>query len=160
MAYTLITANRNYSSWSLRPWVLMKALSIDFEDRLEPFTQPGDIALQANRHRPQFDPHPDIHGAITSQVSEPAVHFCDCALGEHLRFFIGRPDARVTLGQIERDAERIRDHPRAVDQQGDLPGGREFAEILIIVGLGDGLDPVVEWNAKRLHQHPRAQAPA
>ncbi|MGH6787176.1 MAG: glutathione S-transferase family protein [Novosphingobium sp.] len=40
MAYTLITANRNYSSWSLRPWVLMKALNIAFEDRIEPFTQP------------------------------------------------------------------------------------------------------------------------
>lgn len=34
MAYTLITANRNYSSWSLRPWVLMKALGIDFEDEM------------------------------------------------------------------------------------------------------------------------------
>ena len=39
MAYTLISANRNYSSWSLRPWVLMKALGIAFEDRIEPFTQ-------------------------------------------------------------------------------------------------------------------------
>lgn len=39
MAYTLITANRNYSSWSLRPWSLMKALGIAFEDRIEPFTQ-------------------------------------------------------------------------------------------------------------------------
>ncbi|MCH7628616.1 MAG: glutathione S-transferase family protein [Proteobacteria bacterium] len=38
--YTLITANRNYSSWSLRPWVLMKALGIPFADRLEPFTKP------------------------------------------------------------------------------------------------------------------------
>ena len=37
MPYTLITANRNYSSWSLRPWLLMKALGIAFEDRLEPF---------------------------------------------------------------------------------------------------------------------------
>lgn len=37
MTYTLITANRNYSSWSLRPWVLMKALDIPFEDRIEPF---------------------------------------------------------------------------------------------------------------------------
>ena len=33
MTYTLITANRNYSSWSLRPWVLMKALDIKFSDR-------------------------------------------------------------------------------------------------------------------------------
>jgi glutathione S-transferase len=40
MTYTLITANRNYSSWSLRPWVLMKALGIAFEDRIEPFTAP------------------------------------------------------------------------------------------------------------------------
>jgi glutathione S-transferase len=40
MAYTLITANRNYSSWSLRPWLLMKGLGISFEDRLEPFTKP------------------------------------------------------------------------------------------------------------------------
>lgn len=42
MAYTLITANRNYSSWSLRPWLLIKALGIPFEDRLEPFTKPSN----------------------------------------------------------------------------------------------------------------------
>lgn len=44
MSYTLITANRNYSSWSLRPWVLMKALGIPFADRFEPFTQPDNYA--------------------------------------------------------------------------------------------------------------------
>ena len=37
MSYTLVTANRNYSSWSLRPWLLMHALGIPFVDRLEPF---------------------------------------------------------------------------------------------------------------------------
>lgn len=42
MTYTLITANRNYSSWSLRPWVLMKALGIAFDDRIEPFTKPAN----------------------------------------------------------------------------------------------------------------------
>lgn len=42
MGYTLITANRNYSSWSLRPWVLMKALGIRFEDRIEPFAKPSN----------------------------------------------------------------------------------------------------------------------
>lgn len=44
MTYTLITANRNYSSWSLRPWVLLKALGIAFTDRLEPFTKPDNYA--------------------------------------------------------------------------------------------------------------------
>ena len=44
MRYTLITANRNYSSWSLRPWLLMTALGIDFVDRIEPFTATSNHA--------------------------------------------------------------------------------------------------------------------
>ena len=32
--YTLHIANKNYSSWSLRPWVLMKELGIDFNEQL------------------------------------------------------------------------------------------------------------------------------
>ncbi|CUS43780.1 MAG: glutathione S-transferase family protein [Pseudomonadota bacterium] len=42
MAYTLITANRNYSSWSLRPWLLMRALGIPFAERIEPFAKPDN----------------------------------------------------------------------------------------------------------------------
>lgn len=32
--YELIIANKNYSSWSMRPWVLMRALQIPFTERL------------------------------------------------------------------------------------------------------------------------------
>ncbi len=42
MTYTLITANRNYSSWSLRPWLLMKGLGLTFEDQLQLFTKPSN----------------------------------------------------------------------------------------------------------------------
>ena len=35
--YTLYIGNKNYSSWSLRPWVLMTTLGINFEERLVPF---------------------------------------------------------------------------------------------------------------------------
>ncbi len=35
--YQLYIANKNYSSWSLRPWVLMKTLGIEFEECLEGF---------------------------------------------------------------------------------------------------------------------------
>ncbi|GAB1265911.1 glutathione S-transferase family protein [Aurantivibrio infirmus] len=35
--YTLHIANKNYSSWSLRPWVLMKALEIPFTEIVHPF---------------------------------------------------------------------------------------------------------------------------
>ena len=37
--YTLYIANKNYSSWSLRPWILMRALAIPFEERLFPLQQ-------------------------------------------------------------------------------------------------------------------------
>jgi glutathione S-transferase len=37
--YTLYIGNKNYSSWSLRPWVLLRALDIPFEERLVPFEE-------------------------------------------------------------------------------------------------------------------------
>jgi len=37
--YTLFIANKNYSSWSLRPWILMRALGIPFEEKLFPLQQ-------------------------------------------------------------------------------------------------------------------------
>ena len=35
--YVLYIANKNYSSWSLRPWALMRELGIPFEERLTSF---------------------------------------------------------------------------------------------------------------------------
>lgn len=37
--YTLYIANKNYSSWSLRPWILLHALTIPFEERSVYFDQ-------------------------------------------------------------------------------------------------------------------------
>ncbi len=36
--YQLYIANKNYSSWSLRPWALMTQLEIPFNEQLSPFT--------------------------------------------------------------------------------------------------------------------------
>ena len=38
----LVIANKNYSSWSLRPWIAMKTLGIAFEEVLIPFGSPLD----------------------------------------------------------------------------------------------------------------------
>jgi len=37
--YKLYIANKNYSSWSLRPWILMRSLSIPFDEQLVPFDE-------------------------------------------------------------------------------------------------------------------------
>jgi glutathione S-transferase len=42
--YQLFIANKNYSSWSLRPWVLMRELKIPFEEKFHKFVPGGSLA--------------------------------------------------------------------------------------------------------------------
>jgi len=39
--YTLHIGNKNYSSWSLRPWILMRELGLPFDEKITPFHVPG-----------------------------------------------------------------------------------------------------------------------
>jgi glutathione S-transferase len=43
--YTLHIANKNYSSWSLRPWVLMRVLGIPFEEHQVEFPTGSSFTL-------------------------------------------------------------------------------------------------------------------
>jgi glutathione S-transferase len=47
----LLIGNKNYSSWSLRPWLLMKQLGIPFEEELLSFNAP-DFAARVRRVNP------------------------------------------------------------------------------------------------------------
>ena len=40
MSYTLVIGNKNYSSWSLRPWLLMKHLQLEFNEIRIPLYEP------------------------------------------------------------------------------------------------------------------------
>jgi glutathione S-transferase len=42
--YELYIGNKNYSSWSLRPWVLLRARGIAFGEHLRPFTGGSNFA--------------------------------------------------------------------------------------------------------------------
>lgn len=47
-ALKLYVGNKNYSSWSMRPWVALKAAGIDFTDEVIPFDFPaGNLAIKA-----------------------------------------------------------------------------------------------------------------
>src|SRR2546423_14966814 len=37
----LVIGNKNYSSWSLRPWIAMKVLDVDFQEVRIPLYGPG-----------------------------------------------------------------------------------------------------------------------
>jgi glutathione S-transferase len=41
MTLTLIIGNKNYSSWSLRPWIAMKVAGIAFDEKVVPLYEPG-----------------------------------------------------------------------------------------------------------------------
>src|SRR5215831_18352977 len=41
MALRLLIGNKNYSSWSLRPWIAMKVAGIPFEETIIPLYEPG-----------------------------------------------------------------------------------------------------------------------
>ncbi len=41
MPLTLVIGNKNYSSWSFRPWIAMKVAGIPFEEKLIPLYEPG-----------------------------------------------------------------------------------------------------------------------
>lgn len=50
-SFTLVIGNKNYSSWSMRPWVLLKQLSIPFEEIMLKF-QSADWDAQIERLSP------------------------------------------------------------------------------------------------------------
>ena len=51
MSLTLVIGNKNYSSWSMRPWIAMKANGIPFKEVLIPLYLPGSKE-EILRHSP------------------------------------------------------------------------------------------------------------
>ncbi|EBV3599893.1 glutathione S-transferase family protein, partial [Salmonella enterica subsp. enterica serovar Virchow] len=72
---TLHIANKNYSSWSLRPWVLMKTLGIAFMEEVHPF----DGADNAERFR-SFSPS----GRVPCLVDGDIAVWDSLAIAEYL----------------------------------------------------------------------------
>jgi glutathione S-transferase len=118
----LYIANKNYSSWSLRPWAVLKALGIPFEERLQVFADGPNAPVFS-----QFSPTskvPCLHAeglvvwdslAIVEFLAErhagvwpadvAARAWARCAAAEmHSGFATLRNDCSMTVGQ------RIRMH--------------------------------------------------
>lgn len=71
----LYIANKNYSSWSLRPWLLMKQLNILFTEQLVPFADQDNFA----RFR-TFSPS----GKVPCMVQHNTVIWDSLAIAEYL----------------------------------------------------------------------------
>ena len=84
-------ANKNYSSWSLRPWALLRELGIPFEERLHPFAPASDwTAFRA------LSPS----GKVPCLVDDGVVVWDSLAIAEYLHerhpgVWPGDPEARA-----------------------------------------------------------------
>ncbi|MFN3657687.1 MAG: glutathione S-transferase family protein [Pseudolabrys sp.] len=98
MALTLVIGNKNYSSWSLRPWIAMKVAGIAFDETLIPLYEPGS-AEEIRKYSPA--------GKVPVLIDGDQHIWESLAILEHLaeRF----PDA----GLWPKDA-RARSHARVV----------------------------------------------
>lgn len=140
MGYILITANRNYSSWSLRPWLLMKALGLAFEDRLAPFTKPnnyedfrafsptGQVPVLLHEGRMIYDSLgivlylADRHDAVWPKDPD-ARAWAQCAAAEmHSGFAALRNDCTMNVGV------RVRPKPMSDALQANVARIRELWE--------------------------------
>lgn len=133
--YRLITANRNYSSWSLRPWVLMTTLGIPFEDEFvtfagldnydefRRFSPNGMVPLLVDGERTVWDSLAialylgDRHEGVWPKEEEPKA-WAQCVAAEmHGGFSALRGDCTMNVGvrvkrnpdrpQLKRDIARI-----------------------------------------------------
>jgi glutathione S-transferase len=133
--YRLVTANRNYSSWSLRAWVLLKTLGIPFEDEFvsfagldnysdfRRFSPGGTVPVLIDGERTVWDSlaialyladrHPGVWPADTAAKAWAACAACEM----HSGFSALRNECTMTVGvrirrqssspALERDIARI-----------------------------------------------------
>jgi glutathione S-transferase len=82
--FTLVIGNRNYSSWSLRGWLMTKHAEIDFDEVVIPLDEPSTKADIA-RHSPS--------GTVPVLVHRGLAIWESLAIGEYLAEL--KPEARM-----------------------------------------------------------------
>jgi glutathione S-transferase len=137
MSLTLVIGNKNYSSWSLRAWMAMKAAGIAFEEILIPLAREGTTA-NIRRHSPAAKVPVLIDGKLAiweslaifeylaerfpnaglwpkdvaarahARVIASEMHAGFAALRRHCPMNLWRPvEARALTPEVERDVARI-----------------------------------------------------
>jgi glutathione S-transferase len=87
--YELFIANKNYSSWSLRPWLLMRQLDIPFHERFMQFPDKsagagGEASASASVPALAPAPHPHPFRAFSPTGRVPCLHDGDTVVWDSL----------------------------------------------------------------------------
>ncbi len=108
----LVIGNKRYSSWSLRPWVLLKHFSIPFEEKLIPLDQP-----QTTSQILQFSPSAKvpvlIDGNLTIWESLAIAEYCNEKFPEKKMWpqdLGARATARAVSSEMSSGFQTMRSH--------------------------------------------------
>jgi len=99
--FTLVIGNRNYSSWSLRGWLVAKAAGIEFDEIVIPLDQP-DTQTAIRKHSPS--------GRVPVLKHRGLAVWESLAIAEYLNDL--KPEAMLWP-----DAEAARAHARAISSE-------------------------------------------
>jgi glutathione S-transferase len=141
VALKLIIGNKNYSSWSFRPWIAMKGAGIAFEEELIPFGQPlgnPEFKLRVHKYSPA--------GTVPVLVDGDICVWDSIAIIEHVaeRF----PHARLWPAHV-----KARAHARAICSEmhaGFQPLRHECPMNFRRPSLGRDLSADAQANIKRI----------
>ncbi len=94
----IVLGNKSYSSWSLRPWLVLKHLGVPFEEQVIPLDQPS-TAEEIRKHSPS--------GRVPVLVDGDTVVWDSLAICEHLaerfpdrKLWPEEPKARATARSV------------------------------------------------------------
>jgi glutathione S-transferase len=137
MTLKLIIGNKNYSSWSLRPWIAMKVAAIPFEETV--------ISLNA----PEFKPHV---GPVSGTGKVPALIDNDLRVWESLAILEYLAEKFPAAGLWPADAA-ARAHARSIANEmhaGFFPLRRHLPMNMWRPVIKRELTPDAETNVKRI----------
>lgn len=133
--YRLHIANKNYSSWSLRPWVLMRELGIVFEERMHPFDQRASFS--------EFSPT----GKVPCLHDGETVVWDSLAIVEYLAESVARDRGAESVARVWPSDPRARAWARSAAAEIHS----SFAALRQCCSMSCGV-------RIRLHEHPSALA--
>ncbi len=143
----LIIANKLYSSWSMRPWLIMREVGLDFEETVIPLRQP-DTAERIKQFSPSGKLPVLIDGDVTVWESLAIISYLADKYPEKPIW----PDGMVARAHAKSIAMEMHGGFQALRQACPMNLGKRFAAPVLTDDLKANIARIEQiWRETRVH---------